>query len=454
MASRDKLLIRAWLPRQGCCHLRSPEMTDVEARGLLDAARGAIDKAQESGVPERVPGTTGCAFVMARRSPDPNEGRTAPRFVLISIPDADRFLRDAVADRLRDVEVPETMDAASDGWIFLDLGVQTIEPRNPEGRRIWSRGIMAPPRKSEPRNVADEPRLPRSRRWRMMTAGLVLLAVYAIARLDVNSVRHRPGGDALPTVSPGKSNGDQDADEKTWQGYRETIEGLLRRDWAWRILNQSPDRETEAPKTANEMDDRQILAEFARLLRRPTLGLRGTDDENYKQSRPRDHPFVAFLIRLPEGPPGPPRGDAALSATDALAFLKSLDGVLTTLGVTLDFEGKEALAQRIERALDYNVFYEEWCRKESSASRSCNGPLDRGREDEPYYRWVGEVREVIRVYGPPRQIPESPPTRPKRGQPDGDGPPVRSRHHPPGVSGRAEFEEGRPGHGDDDHGGL
>jgi hypothetical protein len=122
MARLPKLLVCAWLPGQGCRYLRSAEMTDSEARGLLQAARGTIQSAQESGEVEEVAGTKDRVFVLARRAPDPDAPqRMTPGFVLAALPDVDAFLRQAVADQLR--AVPEvTAISDSGGWQFLDLG--------------------------------------------------------------------------------------------------------------------------------------------------------------------------------------------------------------------------------------------------------------------------------------------------------------------------------------------
>lgn len=134
MLGRRKLLARAWLLGRGCCDLRSPGIADAEARDLLDAAREAIAKAQESGVLEEVPGTKDLAFVLARRAPDLDDpGRAAPRFALVSIPDPDAFLRDAVAHLLRNLEIPEASDTSLDDWVFLDPRVTACEATGGSG---------------------------------------------------------------------------------------------------------------------------------------------------------------------------------------------------------------------------------------------------------------------------------------------------------------------------------
>ena len=141
MASGPKLLARVWLPGQGCRYLRSPGMSDAEALGLIEAARGTINIAQETGALEEVAGTTDRVFVLARRTADPDHPqRSVPGFVLTVIPDVERFIQDAVADRLR--AVPDAEDISSTrGWEFLDLGATSREiagdPRLVSRRGGW-----------------------------------------------------------------------------------------------------------------------------------------------------------------------------------------------------------------------------------------------------------------------------------------------------------------------------
>src|SRR5450432_4264636 len=98
METSLKLLVRSWLPGQGCVHQRSAAMSEAETRELLEVGRGAIEKVQEFDGIEEIPLAKGRAYVKARRTPDPDEPRRmAPGFVVVFIPDPDAFLREVVA---------------------------------------------------------------------------------------------------------------------------------------------------------------------------------------------------------------------------------------------------------------------------------------------------------------------------------------------------------------------
>jgi hypothetical protein len=148
MASRNKLLVRVWLPGRGCCHLRSPAMTDAEASSLIDSASDAIEEAQVStNEIQRIRGTQDLAYVIARRSPDPDHpSRDVPGFALISIPDQVAFFHQAVANLLRDVKVPTTSDYPPEDWTFFNHGKTTSEATDGAGGEtrpaIW-RGIAS-----------------------------------------------------------------------------------------------------------------------------------------------------------------------------------------------------------------------------------------------------------------------------------------------------------------------
>jgi hypothetical protein len=135
MARLLKLLVRSWVSGKGCVYQRSTSLPETEALELLEAARGSIDKAQESGTIEEIPLPKGRAFVQARRSPDPDQpNRTAPGFVLVSIPDPDAFLRDVIAHEfdilirsaahktLDDIPLPTEGDPGKRDWKLMDLG--------------------------------------------------------------------------------------------------------------------------------------------------------------------------------------------------------------------------------------------------------------------------------------------------------------------------------------------
>src|SRR5258708_5905967 len=120
MEKPRKLLVRSWLPGRGCVHQCSEAMSEAEARGLLDAAGGAIDKAQESERIEVIRIANGRAFVVARRSPDPDQpSRMAPGFVLVSVPDSeiDELLHSAakrILDNIPPLELESDLGAR--GW--------------------------------------------------------------------------------------------------------------------------------------------------------------------------------------------------------------------------------------------------------------------------------------------------------------------------------------------------
>lgn len=376
MASRLKLLVRAWLPERGCCHLRSPDLTDAEARGLLHSARGVIEKAQESGVIEEVTGTEDRVFVMARRTPDPDHpNRTVPGFVLASIPDPDAFLHEVLTDRLRSV-VEASGATGFEGWDFVDLGAQPREALsgwNREARPSRWRGFLY------------------DRRVIFAGIGTILIAAFyfAFARL-------KPERENSSTPRPVQTGGPSKLKEREWNRRREQIDKVLKEPWAKRILDK-----TLPQKPGDQTikgDGRQILLEFAHLFLRPALDLKGKDGENYEQLMSEAHPFKSFLSRLPESLPNLPVGDSDLSPAQAMGFLDDLKVKLSKLKLNREL-GEEEYGQAIKLALNYSLFYDRW--SNINQSSDCVGLLDKGREDKPYYRWVGKVREVIRVYCPP-----------------------------------------------------
>jgi hypothetical protein len=244
MASRTKFLVRTWLFDRGCCHLRSLEMSDTEARGLLDAAHVAILKAQESGGIEEVPATKGRAFVMARRSPDPNQpGRTAPGFALVSISDPEAFLLDAVAALLRSVDAIEGSDTILEGWEFLDPGSTHVKPGGGSGQES---------RTARRVGVASHP----SRYWRV-SPGIVRLArnLLGAFRYITRSNHPSSGVDSLRPRS-GKSGEFPAAKEVEWIRDREKIDELLQDPRAVRILDKFPHRGSSVPDKAKDQDDR------------------------------------------------------------------------------------------------------------------------------------------------------------------------------------------------------
>jgi hypothetical protein len=373
MATLPKLLARVWLPGPGCSHWRSSSMTEVEARNLIEAARGVERRAQETGEIEEIP-TEDCdlAFVVSRRSPDPRQpDRTSPGYLIILIPDKDAYLRECVTDRLRAMVLPGEAGAGK-GWEFVDPGAAPVE---------------VAPRRSK-RLIA--PRSPRASREGLPRVMCVLFLVVAAAslgfilgRLGSSGPRELAGGPAVQ----------QNELESEWVKVRWQIAELLQQPFAMRILGHSG----RASNAAGTTTDRQLLEDFARLFRRPSLDLSAQDRRDYDRLNESDHPFFAFLNRLPVDDLSLRSGDAPLSASEALDTVKRLsDDTKRGLDLELDFDGTPAIAQKIGLALNYENFFRNWSREHPSAR--FNDPLDRDGESKLLTRWVAGVRKVIQPY--------------------------------------------------------
>jgi hypothetical protein len=152
MATLPKLLARVWLPRPGCSHWRSSSMTEVEARNLIEAARGVERRAQETGEIVEIPTEDGgLAFVVSRRSPDPRQpDRTSPGYLIILIADKDAYLRECVADRLRAMVLPGEAGAGK-GWEFVDPGAAPVEGAPRRSKRLIAPRSARASRKGLPR---------------------------------------------------------------------------------------------------------------------------------------------------------------------------------------------------------------------------------------------------------------------------------------------------------------
>ena len=363
-------------------------MSEAEAHQLLDAARGVMEKAQESPGIEEVPGTDGSAFVVARRSPDPNHpGRTAPGFALILIPDREAFLRDAVAAALHAVPAFEGSDTVPAGWKFPDPGAGSRTPEAGKGQEATPPGWLA-----------FMPR-PSPRFWKV--CGLCFLAVVLVPTVYFilampRRARTLPDQNGPSTPRTDERPGIPNANEMEWARNRASIEELLRQPWARRILGEPLDPVVGNPKDMRYPSDRELLRTFARLFQRPSFTLGQSVRLDFETFPPRDHPFVAFLERLPKRLPQPPLEDTPLSAAEALGVLDDLKHeVQGSLGLRLDFDGAEGIEGPIQRRLDYDEFFNRWDRENSSTAGRRNGRLDEGGEDRKHHAWITVVRKII-----------------------------------------------------------
>jgi hypothetical protein len=376
MASAPKFLVRVWLPVKGCVHMRSTAMTEAEARELLNAAVGAIEVAQESGMIEEVFLKKGRAFVKARRMPDPDQpGRTTPGFILVSIPDPDTFLRDAVAsefDALLRFAVNKVLDTASpflvrtsdlspQDWKPLDLGGTTplsgSELQTPK-RNQWLRGTIA--------------------------VSLVLVAICFLRGLFRKTV---PSADNPPSALTSRQDGSYDPETENWRLAREQIRDLLKEPWADKLLGE---------KTTSGTTDRELLSRFAQLFKRPDQLVEETLTKKsfglYKKQVNQNHPFVAFLNRLPISIPDLPKKEI-LSPGDAMRYLETLGNKLKASEIALDLNNPDRLSQDARFSLDYVNFFDNW-----HLSRESPKLLDKkwDRSDDDLVIWEVEIRKFIR----------------------------------------------------------
>src|SRR5262249_51455919 len=161
-------------------------------------------------------------------------------------------------------EVPETSDTSLENWEFLDLGVTTGEATDGSGHEK---------RPTRWRSVASL----RSRNWPVWLAGIVLLGIILllIKYSYLDTTKPKTSHDDSPTPRSDKTGGSSGEMAREWARDREKIAQLLQEPWAKRILYESPHQDAGISKREKELNDRQILELFARLLQRPDLDLQG-----------------------------------------------------------------------------------------------------------------------------------------------------------------------------------
>jgi hypothetical protein len=388
MARLLKLLVRSWVSGKGCVYQRSTSLPETEALELLEAARGSIDKAQESGTIEEIPLPKGRAFVQARRSPDPDQpNRTAPGFVLVSIPDPDAFLRDVIAHEfdilirsaahktLDDIPLPTEGDPGKRDWKLMDLGKP---PTSSPGKHQMRRKD-----RTKPGLIASI----------LLIASLLALSVISlyIPRIWQAS----PSNDVRTRARLTPTNNDPDPEAQEWEEARKQIQKVLDESWIKNhVVNNSP----------GDGINRDLIRQFAGLFQRPDLKLDANEFRKYNALSPSEDPFVAFLSRLLEIEkiPSLPSADTDLTPSEALQYLRDLEMELKKrmpYGIELDLVHPETLADRTRTSLDYPEFCKSWrktTRLDSSAhERWKNDPWGQSREGDAAYLWVKPIRLLI-----------------------------------------------------------
>jgi len=385
-----KLLVRSWHQGKGCVHQRSAAMSEAEARELLEVGRGAIDRAQESGGIEQIPLAKGRAYVKARRVRDPDEpSRMAPGFVLVSIPDPDVFIREVVArefDELLQSAANATLDQIPSpgegnlgkrGWKIIDLGRPSVVSKNKTRSRVPGRrqlGLIA-----------------------------LLVAIVAVYVAYQETWRASPNQDGNPGSRAVRTNDDPDPEASNWKEVREQIKQVLEAKRAQALIDQ---------KTPSNATNRDVVRRFAVLFKRPDLKkelsgneeLSGNNFRCYGIQTPANHPFVAFLSRLPEKIPELPDGKPDLTPTEAVNYLKELDGALQeskSFQLDLDLGTPRTLADKTKRCLNYPVFFKTWLKEirlnDTSRGYWENNQWDESRTDDVAYLWVKPIRDLIKA---------------------------------------------------------
>jgi hypothetical protein len=384
MAKPLKLLVRSWVQGKGCVHQRSAAMSEAEAHELLEVGRGAIDKAQESGDIEQVPLVKGRAYVKARRAPDPDEPRrTAPGFLLVSIPDPDAFIRDVVAREfdellrsaaeatLDQIPTPGEGDLGQQGWKILDIGRQPAASTSKDLLRTWGRQKLGP----------------------IATLIVAIVAIY----LAYQAWQRLPSQDGHTGSQADQTSDGSYSEESNWKEVQEQIDQVLAADWARKLID---------PESPTNKTNRDRLRRFAGLFQRPDLRkeLSPKDLKDYGQAKPSSHPFVAFLSRLLEEIPHLEDGGKDLTSIEAMVYLKKLNEELAKSGqscIDLQLGTPRSLADKARKSLDYRDFFEQTWLKTTlldSIHRGYwekNDPLDKSQNDNGAYSWVRPIRTVI-----------------------------------------------------------
>jgi hypothetical protein len=388
MGAPLRLLVRSWVSDKGCVYQRSTSLPETEALELLEAARGSIEKAQESGTIEEIPLPNGRAFVQARRSPDPDQpNRTAPGFVLVSIPDPDAFLRDVIAHEfdilfrsaahmtLDEIRLPTEGDPGKSDWKLMDLGKPLTSST--------SKHLMGTKSQKKAGLVA----------LILLIVSLLAMSVISPYLARIRQTSPSIGGRA-PTRSSVPDN-DPDQEENNWEEARKQIR---------KVLVERGVMQTEVDDSTRNEDNRKLLSEFAKLFQRPDMQEElKTDFENYAPRKPIDHPFVAFMSRLLERIPDPPGGEAVLTSSEAWKYLQSLSNDLKTqkpFHIDLELNRPEMLADRVNFDLNYDQFFKDQTRTSSSSIAlriewDKADPYDNKRDNDAAYRWVKRIRSLI-----------------------------------------------------------
>ena len=386
MAIPAKLLVRAWLPGKGCVHLRSTAMTETEARYLLEAAVRNIEVAQESGRTEKVLLERGCAFVKAHRSPDPDQpGRTAPGFILVSIPDPDAFVREAVArefDELLLFAADKVLDSAPHFEAASDLGLRGWKPLDLGGT---------------PPDTGSGEWLPGGKRWLLGTSAAVLVLAASVGIIWHFLPKPSPNAESPPPDRTSPMVAGYDSKSEDWRLARQQIQTLLDKPWAMKRLGRN---------TSSPVNDGEFLSRFSLLFKRPDLKtmLKEKSFKYYELNEPSEHPFVAFLQRFPEKVPVKKIDNNDISPSEAMEFLTELGRKLEVSGIHLDPKNPEKLSQNATLSLDYNEFFQNWRRLHDSVKVPTE-KWDMDREDDPAYKWVAVVRKLIQERYPQTEHP-------------------------------------------------
>jgi hypothetical protein len=388
MGAPLRLLVRSWVSGKGCVYQRSRSLPELEALEILEAARSSIEKAQESGTIEEILLPEGRAFVKARRSPDPDQpNRTAPGFVLVSIPDPRAFLLDVIAQEfdvlfrdaahktLDNIPLPTEGDPGKRDWQPMDLGkspTSSISQHKLKWNNRPKRGLVA---------------------LILLIASLFALSVIApnVARIWKTSTNNKDRTQAELT----QPNDDPDPKASEWEEMREQIQKVLDEPWIkQQVVKHSP----------SEGANRKLIQQFAGLFQRPDLNLNDNELKKFNILSPSEDPFVAFLSRLLaiERVPSIPDARTDLTPTEALQYLRDLERELKRIqpfGIDLQLDQPKTLADRTETSLDYPEFYNSWRKAAalygSGQERREDDLWGRNRDGDAAYLWVKPVRSLI-----------------------------------------------------------
>jgi hypothetical protein len=388
MSHSLKLLIRRWFPGKGCLYLRSAEMTDEEARSLLDASLPMIEDSRLLENEKTLREIKLCdheqarAFVLVDREPDPDHPQRGTRpFRLLYLPDPDRFLREAVEKRLAAVELPEAANEMLDaGWHLASHG--KIKVLSGNNRRLWCKTLV-----------------PIVKRHRKLASVVVVVAVLIAG---VGLILSYPRSQAV-IPSQGfrlKPQDGFDSEDRGWDKAKEDMQGLLQ---------TCMDEARQTKHDTSEMSDSEILNNFGRLFQVSFLdGLDERSRNHYKKIKKNDpttHPFVAFFTRFPEDSDSLPQDSEPRGSKwshRARKYLDKLNSWLEQDGSTikLDVERPEAIVQQARLELSYKEFYRRWKKENLQQDLEHGGELCL-LDKQPNMEWVAKVRKIIENRCPP-----------------------------------------------------